>query len=48
MSNKRTIKALEELVKTEHMAVGALDSALEEVEDNKMRRAVSQMARLCT
>jgi bacterioferritin (cytochrome b1) len=38
MSNKRTIKALEELVKTEYMAVGALDSAMEEVEDNKVRR----------
>jgi hypothetical protein len=38
MSNKRTIKALEELVKTEYMAVAALDNALEEVEDNKMRR----------
>jgi bacterioferritin (cytochrome b1) len=38
MSNKRTLKALEELVKTEHMAVGALDSAMEEVEDNKVRR----------
>ena len=38
MSNKRTIKALEELVKTEYMAVAALDNALEEVEDNKLRR----------
>src|SRR3982751_3769146 len=38
MSNKRTIKALEELVKTEYMAVAALDNALEDVEDNKMRR----------
>src|SRR5260370_24705 len=38
MSNKRTIKALEELVKTEYMAVGALDSAMEEVEDNRVRR----------
>jgi hypothetical protein len=40
MSNKRTIKALEELVKTEHMSVGALDSALEGIEDNKTRRAL--------
>jgi hypothetical protein len=38
MGNKRTIKALEELVKTEHMAVAALDSALEEIEDNKLRK----------
>jgi hypothetical protein len=38
MSNKRTLKALEELVKTEHMAVAALESALEGVEDNKTRR----------
>src|SRR5438045_2573374 len=38
MSDKRTIKALEELVKTEHMAVAALDSALEETEDNKLRK----------
>lgn len=38
MSNKKTIKALEELVKTEHMAVAALDSALEEVDDNKVRK----------
>jgi hypothetical protein len=38
MSNKRTIKALEELVKTEYMAVAALDSALEEAEDNKLRK----------
>jgi hypothetical protein len=38
MTNKRTIKALEELVKTEYMAVGALDSAMEEVDDNKLRR----------
>ena len=36
--NKRTIKALEELVKTEHMAVAALDSALDEVEDNRLRK----------
>ncbi|HET9494257.1 MAG TPA: ferritin-like domain-containing protein [Chloroflexia bacterium] len=36
--NKRTIKALEELVKTEHMAIAALDSALEEVEDNRLRK----------
>jgi hypothetical protein len=38
MSNKKTIKALEDLVKTEFMAVGALDNALEGVEDNKLRR----------
>ena len=38
MGNKRTIKALEELVKTEHMAVAALDAALDETEDNKLRR----------
>ena len=38
MSNKRTVKALEELVKTEYMAVAALDSALEETEDNKLRK----------
>jgi len=38
MSNKHTIKALEELVKTEHMSVAALDSALAEVHDNKTRR----------
>lgn len=38
MSNKRTIKALEDLVKTEHMAVAALDSALEEIEDKKLRK----------
>jgi hypothetical protein len=38
MANKRTIKALEELVKTEHMAIGALDAAQEEVEDNKLRK----------
>jgi hypothetical protein len=38
MSNKRTLKALEELVKTEHMAVAALDAVLEETEDNKLRR----------
>src|SRR5207253_9234681 len=38
MSNKRTVKALEELVKTEFMAVAALDSALEETEDNKLRK----------
>jgi hypothetical protein len=38
MSNKHTIKALEELVKTEYMAVAALDSALEETEDNKLRK----------
>jgi len=38
MSNKKTVKALEELVKTEYMAVAALDSALEETEDNKVRK----------
>jgi bacterioferritin (cytochrome b1) len=38
MSNKRTLKALEELVKTEHMAVAALDAALEETEENKLRK----------
>ena len=38
MSNKRTIKALEELVKTEYMAVGALDGAMEETDDNRTRR----------
>src|SRR4051812_48246131 len=38
MTNKRTLKAVEELVKTEYMAVGALDSALEDVEDNKLRK----------
>lgn len=38
MSNKRTLRALEELVKTEHMAIAALDAALEEAEDNKLRR----------
>ena len=38
MSNKRTLKAVEELVKTEYMAVAALDAALEETEDNKLRK----------
>jgi len=38
MSNKRTLKALEELVKTEHMAIGALDAAMEEAEDGKIRK----------
>ena len=38
MANKRTIKALEELIKTEHMAIGALDAAQEEVEDGKLRK----------
>jgi hypothetical protein len=38
MSNKQTIKALEELVKTEYMAVAALDGALEETDDNKLRK----------
>jgi hypothetical protein len=30
---KRSLRALEELIKTEHMAISALDSALEEVDD---------------
>ena len=38
MSNKKTIKALEELVKTEYMAIAALDAATEEVDDNKLRK----------
>ena len=38
MSNKRTIKALEELVKTEYMAVAALDSALESTDDSRVRK----------
>lgn len=38
MSNKRTLKALEELVKTEYMAIAALDSALEETQDSKLRK----------
>lgn len=38
MSNKKSIKALEELVKTEYMAVAALDAALEEADDTKLRR----------
>ncbi|HYP42279.1 MAG TPA: DUF2383 domain-containing protein [Chloroflexia bacterium] len=38
MSNKRTIRALEELIKTEHMAIGALDAALEEVDDRKLAK----------
>lgn len=38
MSNKHTVKALEELVKTEYMAVAALEGALEEVDDNKLRK----------
>ncbi len=38
MSNKRTIKALEDLVKTEYMAVAALDNALEEAEDSRIRK----------
>src|ERR1044072_9153781 len=38
MSKKSTIKGLEELVKTEHMAVAALDAALEETDDNKIRK----------
>ena len=38
MSNKHTIKALEDLVKTEYMAVAALDSALEEADDSRVRK----------
>jgi bacterioferritin (cytochrome b1) len=38
MGTKQTLKALEELVKTEYMAVGALDAAIEEVEDSKLRK----------
>ncbi len=38
MSDKRTVKALEELVKTEYMAVAALDAAVDEVEDKKLRK----------
>ena len=38
MGNKTTLKALEELIKTEHMAIGALDAAQEEVEDGKLRK----------
>lgn len=38
MSNKRTVKALEELVKTEYMAIGALDAAIDEADDNKLRK----------
>jgi len=38
MSNKKTLKALEELVKTEYMAVAALDAALEETDDSKLRK----------
>jgi len=38
MGNKHTLKALEELVKTEHMAVAALDAAMEEIDDKKVRR----------
>ncbi|MDQ6693601.1 MAG: ferritin-like domain-containing protein [Chloroflexota bacterium] len=38
MSNKRTIKALEELVKTEYMAVGALDAVLENVSDKRLSK----------
>jgi len=38
MSNKSTLKALEELVKTEHMAIGALDAAMEETDDGKLRK----------
>lgn len=38
MSNKKTLKALEELVKTEYMAIAALDAAMDEVEDSKLRK----------
>jgi Domain of unknown function (DUF2383) len=38
MADKRTLKALEELIKTEYMAVGALDAATEEVDDPKVRK----------
>lgn len=38
MSNKKSIKALEELVKTEYMAIAALDAAQEETDDSKLRR----------
>lgn len=38
MGNKRTLKALDELIKTEHMAIGALEAAQEEVEDGKLRK----------
>lgn len=38
MSNKKTLKALEELVKTEYMAIAALDAAMDEVDDNKLRK----------
>jgi bacterioferritin (cytochrome b1) len=38
MSNKKTLKALEELVKTEYMAIAALDAAMDEADDNKLRK----------
>jgi hypothetical protein len=38
MSNKRTLRALEELIKTEHMAIGALDAAMEEVDDRRQAK----------
>src|SRR3954452_6973896 len=38
MSSKGTLKALGELVKTEHMAIGALDAAMEETDDGRMRK----------
>lgn len=38
MANKRTTKALEELIKTEHMAIAALDAVGEEVDDSKLRK----------
>lgn len=37
-TDKATLKALEELVKTEYMAIGALDAAIDEVDDNKLRK----------
>ena len=38
MSNKKTLKALEELVKTEYLAIAALDAAMDEAEDSKLRK----------
>lgn len=42
MGNKSTIKALEDLVKTEYMAIGALDAAIDEVDDKKVRKQYSK------
>ncbi len=42
MSNKKTIKALDDLVKTENMAIAALDAAIDEVDDKKLRKAYSK------